>query len=93
MDQQGQIREHMEVICSNGGPFGKVDHVEGDYIKLTKTDSPDGQHHWIPLSWVARVDEHVHVDRPGEQAMQEWLSAPPEEIMSQQGEMTNAAPY
>jgi hypothetical protein len=24
------------------------------------------------MEWVTRVDEHVHVDRPGDQAMKEW---------------------
>jgi hypothetical protein len=72
-----QIREHMPVVCSDGGQFATVDHVDGDYIKLTKSGSKDGKHHWIPLSWVTRVDTHVHVDRPGEQAMREWLSNPP----------------
>lgn len=75
MDTTAQITEHMPVVCSNGGEFGKVDGVEGDSIKLTKDDQ--GQHHWIPTSWVTRVDEHVHVDRPGEQAMREWSTSPP----------------
>jgi hypothetical protein len=65
-----QIREHMPVVCSDGGQFGTVDRVEDNSIKLTKDDS--GQHHWIPMEWVTRVDEHVHVDRPGDQAMKEW---------------------
>ena len=30
-------------------------------------------HPWIPMSWVTRVDEHVHVDRPGQQALLDWL--------------------
>jgi hypothetical protein len=34
-----------------------VDHKDGDsFIKLTKSDSKDGKHHWIPTSWVERVD-------------------------------------
>jgi len=75
MDQASQIREHMPVVCSNNGQFGVVDGVEGDTIKLTKDEQ--GQHHWIPMSWVTRVDEHVHVDRPGDQAMREWMTTPP----------------
>ncbi len=75
MVDRNAIKEHMAVVCSEGGQFATVDHLDGDSIKLTKDDQ--GQHHWIPLTWVARVDEHVHVDRPGEQAMREWsLSAP-----------------
>jgi hypothetical protein len=70
-----KIREHMPVVCSNEGQFGVVDRVEGDAIKLTKDAS--GTHHWIPCDWVTRVDDKVHVDRPGQQAMREWLSAPP----------------
>jgi hypothetical protein len=70
-----QIREHMPVVCSEEGQFGTVDRVEGDSIKLTKDQS--GQHHWIPTSWVTRVDDKVHVDRPGRQAMQEWATAAP----------------
>lgn len=61
----GDIREHMMVYAraargmGSGAPgvhVGTVDGVEGNFIKLTKNDSPDGQHHWIPLSWVERVD-------------------------------------
>jgi hypothetical protein len=70
-----QIREHMPVVCSNNKQFGTVDRVEGTSIKLTKDDK--GQHHWIPLSWVNKVDSHVHVDRPGDQAMREWSTTPP----------------
>ena len=51
------IREHMDVIGSCGTKLGRVDHVQGSHIKLTKNDSPDGMHHLIPMSWVTQVDE------------------------------------
>ncbi len=71
-----QIKEDMPVVCSNNGQFAKVDHLDsGNSIKLKKDDK--GQHHWIPLNWVTTVDDKVHVDRPGEQAMKEWMTAPP----------------
>ena len=73
-DMTGQIREHMPVVCSEGNQLGTVDRVEGDSIKLTK--DKNGQHHYIPTDWVERVDAHVHVDRPGKQAMQEWSTTP-----------------
>ena len=66
----------MPVVCSENGQFAVVDHMEGDeFIKLKKDAS--GRHHYIPLSWVKSVDEKVHVDRPGEQAMKEWSTSPP----------------
>lgn len=76
MAHHNEIREHMPVVCSNNKQFGTVDHVDGDSIKLTKDQS--GQHHWIPMSWVTTVDQSVHVDRPGDQAMREWSSTPPQ---------------
>jgi hypothetical protein len=36
--------------------IGTVDHLDGDYIKLKKSDSSDGLHHWIPLNWVEKAN-------------------------------------
>ena len=61
-DVSGQIAEHMDVIASDGVKIGTVDHLDGpDKIKLAKSTSPDGQHHYIPLTWVDHVDTHVHL--------------------------------
>ena len=51
-----QIREHMEVIDDSGQRCGTVDHVEGDQIKLARSDSNDGQHHYVPMSQVAGIE-------------------------------------
>lgn len=75
MVQASQIKPHMPVVCSEGGQFATVDHMEGsDKIKLTRDDA--GKHHYIPLSWVTMVDDKIHVDRPGKQAMKEWSISP-----------------
>ena len=66
------ITEHMEVFSSCGCKVGKVDHVEGNEIKLTKSDSPDGFHHLIPAGWVDHVDNHVHLNVDAAQARQDW---------------------
>ena len=72
---KNEIREHMPVFCSENEQFGTVDRVEGDSLKLTKDES--GQHHFIPLSWVTRVENgSVYVDRPGSQVMREWSTRP-----------------
>src|SRR4051812_13161395 len=62
MADTSKIKEHMDVISSDRKTVGQVDHLEGtDKIKLTKQSSPDGQHHhFIPVSWVDHVDQHVH---------------------------------
>lgn len=69
------IREHMEVYASCGTKVGLVDHVEGDTIKLTKRESPDGQHHRIPTSWVAKVHDHVHLTKNHKEVQSEWQPA------------------
>ncbi|PAV74999.1 hypothetical protein WR25_25006 [Diploscapter pachys] len=52
----------MKVIGADGVHVGTVDHVEGERIKLTKTDSPsteDGQgakHHYLPAGLVAEIE-------------------------------------
>jgi hypothetical protein len=57
MIQATQIREHMEVVGSDGGHVGKVDHVMGDDIELAKLDLGSGfKHHLIPMTWVEMVD-------------------------------------
>ena len=68
------IAERMDVIASCGTKVGVVDHVEGGAIKLTRKDSPDGQHHFIPADWVGRVDSHVHLTKNSEEAKREWKS-------------------
>jgi hypothetical protein len=51
-----QIRENMEVIDDSGQHCGTVDHIEGDRIKLNRSDSKDGQHHYVSLSQVAGIE-------------------------------------
>jgi hypothetical protein len=68
-----QIKPETPVVCSDNGQFAVVDHMEGaTSIKLKKDVS--GKHHYIPLSWVVKVDDKIHVDRPGSQAMREWTT-------------------
>lgn len=70
------IKEKMDVIGSCGTKLGVVDHVEGGAIKLTRQDSPDGQHHFVPLAWVDHVDSHVHLSKNCGEAKQQWNVAP-----------------
>ena len=73
--QQQNIREHMEVVGSDGTPIGTVDHVQGSEIKLTKSSDKSGQHHFIPLDWVANVDSKVHLSKASRDAKSNWRAA------------------
>jgi hypothetical protein len=72
MRNESNIKERMDVIASCGKKVGVVDHVEGDAIKLTRNDSADGQHHFIPTGWVDHVDNHVHLKKNSMETEQGW---------------------
>ena len=76
MIDSSQISEHMEVIGADGGHVGTVDKVEGDRIKLTKTDrGAAGEHHYIALSMVEEIDvDAVRLSCKAELAPQFWES-------------------
>lgn len=75
MINQSQIKPNTPVVGSNNGQFAVVDHMEGkDQIKLMKDGK--GVHHFIPMSWVTKVDDKVHIDRTSGQAMNDWLDKP-----------------
>ena len=70
------IKEHMEVLGSDGAHVGTVDHLEGaDKIKLTKSDAKDGRHHIIPVGWIDHVDAHVHLNKPAKDVKKQWQAA------------------
>ena len=77
MFNKGDIKEHMEVLGSDGQHVGTVDHLEGSSdIKLAKSDpTAGGQHHLIPLAWVDHVDHHVHLNRSSKDVQQQWKTA------------------
>lgn len=57
------IQEHMEVISLDGQHVGTVDHLDGDRIKLTRTDpAAGGVHHYVAVSNIDHVDAHVHLN-------------------------------
>jgi hypothetical protein len=71
------IKEHMEVLGSDGKHVGTVDCTKGDdKIVLTKSDPQSGgQHHIIPVRLVQRLDDKVHLTKPARQVMLEWQAA------------------
>ena len=68
-----QIKEHMEVVGSDGGHVGTVDKVEGERIKLTRSDpEASGKHHYIPLTAVSEVNDSVLLTMSSENATTNW---------------------
>lgn len=66
------VKEHMDVVGSCGMKVGVVDRVDGGAVKLTQRDSPDGLHHFIPLSWVQSVDDKVHLTKNSVETKAGW---------------------
>lgn len=67
------IKEHMEVVGSDGEHVGIVDHLDGDRLKLTHHDSQaDGKHHFLPLTTIASVGEFVTLSMTADEATSQW---------------------
>jgi hypothetical protein len=74
MVSASMIKEHLEVVGSDGGHVGRVDHVMGDQIELAKMDLGSGlKHHMIPVSWVDHVVELVHLNLTKDEAKARWV--------------------
>lgn len=58
MFEKLRIHEHMEVTTSAGQHVGTVDEVNGDQIKLTRSDSADGSHHYVSLDDVEKIADN-----------------------------------
>jgi len=72
-DALRQVREHQEVVGSDGQHVGTVDHIRGDRILLTKDDKDaSGHHHSIPCSWITKVGDKVEISRTASQAQSVW---------------------
>ena len=68
------IREQMKVVGSDRKPVGTVDQVEGDEIKLKKTDpQAQGEHHYIPSDWVEKIEgDQVRLNVSATEACAQW---------------------
>ncbi|HEX7821764.1 MAG TPA: DUF2171 domain-containing protein [Sphingobium sp.] len=58
MFEKLRIKQHMEVTDAGGQHLGTVDEVDGDTIKLTRSDSSDGQHHYVDFDAVDRIEDN-----------------------------------
>ena len=70
----GEIREHMEVVGSDGKHVGTVDRVAGDRLILTRSDPESGgAHHSLTCSDLDRIeDNRVILDCTADKARERW---------------------
>ncbi len=74
MINASEIREHMDIVGSDGKHVGRVDHVRGEEIELAKLDTTTlGKHRMIPLSWINFVDDKIHLNLDHKEAEQRWI--------------------
>jgi hypothetical protein len=71
----GEIEDHMPVIGSDGRAVGTVDHLEGRFIKLMRSDDASGgRHRWMPRSLVVGVEGgQARLSMPAAQAEEAML--------------------
>lgn len=76
LSDTSNIREHMEVLGSDGGHVGRVDHVKGSQIELAKLDLGTGlQHRYLPTDLVQRVEEDkVFLSVTKDEAKDRWTT-------------------
>jgi len=73
MVRADQIREDMEIVGNDGEHVGIVDGIDPDgEIKISRSDTPDRLHHFLPRATVEFVDDCVHLNRTSTRAMAEW---------------------
>lgn len=71
----GEIREGMQVLGSDGGMVGRVAGLHDDHIHVEPdAPHPAGGQRIVPRSWVARVDDHVHLNRDAALVRDTWTS-------------------
>lgn len=89
-DSLTRVKEHMEVVGSDGEHVGTVDKVRGDRIILTKNDADaGGHHHSIPSRWVDSVDDKVTLRKTADEAHKAWRDE--EEGQAMFGDRSNGA--
>lgn len=58
MFEKLRIKQHMEVTDAAGQHLGTVDDVQEDRIKLTKSDSADGAHHYVAIDEIEKIEDN-----------------------------------
>ena len=90
-----ELREHMEVVGSDGEHVGSVDRTAGDRLILAKSD-PDagGAHHSLMCTAIDRVEgDKVILDMTAEEARRCWRDDSRERALFERDEQGEAGPH
>lgn len=72
MVEHSRIAPGMQVLTSDGEYIGNVDNPGEEGFMLRRLTGTDAER--VPALWVHRVDEHVHLNRTGAEAIAGWKS-------------------
>ena len=91
----GQVREHMEVVGSDGEHVGTVDRTAGDRLILAKNDEQSGgAHHSLMCTTIDRIEgDKVFLDQPAEQAKRQWRDENRERALFEREDQGEAGPH
>lgn len=91
MAHKDNIREGLQVIGSDGGMIGTVKGLHGDHIHVEPSVPSHSGDHTVPLAWVARADDHVHLNREAALVRDTWGSGEGHVIPPPHGATTTTA--
>ena len=89
-----RIREHMEVVGSDGEHVGTIDRVAGDRIILTRSDpDSDGVHHSISCTMLHKIeDDKVVLEMKADRAKERWRDESRERALFEREDQGRAGP-
>jgi hypothetical protein len=93
-DLLASIREHMPVFGSDGQPVGTVDKVRGDQIILTRSNTPDNQHHSFRAALIDRIDaDRLILRKSAEEARSEFGSEERDRALNESDNQGEGGPH
>lgn len=72
MVEHSRMAPGMQVLTSDGEYIGNVDNPGEEGFMLRRLTGSDAER--VPALWVHRVDQHVHLNRTGAEAIAGWKS-------------------
>jgi len=90
-----QIREHMEVVGSDGEHVGAIDRVAGDRLILTRSDPQSGGvHHSLSCTDLDRIEgDRVILDCSAEKARERWRDESRSRALFEREDQGRAGPH